>query len=130
MAFMVHDNEVMDGGFSYTSLDAAEADLENDLLPDGTNIYIKGTNDNTGLFYKVVDGELIPFGGGAEIPYFATQELADAAILAGDLKEGDYYAVGNDSLYDMEYDAENELLVVSDDLVDYDAETETLEIEM
>ena len=64
--------------------------------------------------------------GGVEIPYFDTQAEADAAIVNGDLDEGDYYAVGEDSLYHMEYDAENETLIVSDSLISYDSETETI----
>lgn len=126
MGIFVRNEEVFGGDFTFDTYSDAEDALDDGLLLDGVTLFVI----ENGRIYKVVDGEIIPFGGGAEIPYYATQELADAAILAGDLKEGDYYAVGNDSLYDMEYDAENELLVVSDDLVDYDAETETLEIEV
>lgn len=128
MGIFVRNEEVFGGDFTFSTLTQVQTAITNGLIPDGTTVFVG--DENGGKIYKYLDGELVPFGGGAEIPYFATQELADAAILAGDLKEGDYYAVGNDSLYDMEYDAENELLVVSDDLVDYDAETETLEIEV
>lgn len=65
-------------------------------------------------------------GSGVEIPYYDTQAEADAAIANGDLDDGDYYAVGEDSLYHMEYDAENETLIVSDSLISYDSETETV----
>lgn len=87
------------------------------LKEDCTYLFIyDGTN------YVLVGGG----GSGVEIPYYDTQAEADAAIANGDLDDGDYYAVGEDSLYHMEYDAENETLIVSDSLISYDSETETV----
>lgn len=97
MAFMVHDNEVMDGGFSYTSLEAAETDLENDLLPDGTNIYIKGVDDDKGLFYKVVDGELIPFGGGSGIDAMTQAEYD--ALTPAEKSDGSFRGISDGNGY-------------------------------